>query len=71
MIPETRGAKAPDGRKVKGTLHWVSAAHAVEAEVRLYSPLFADENPALQKISFQHLGLILLKFCKAVSLNQC
>ena len=43
--PETRGANAPDGRKVKGTLHWVSAAHAVEAEVRLYSPLFADENP--------------------------
>jgi glutaminyl-tRNA synthetase len=43
--PETRGGDSPDGRKVKGTLHWVSAQHAVEAEVRLYSPLFADENP--------------------------
>ena len=43
--PETRGGDSPDGRKVKGTLHWVSAQHAVEAEVRLYTPLFADENP--------------------------
>ncbi|MGB0631414.1 MAG: glutamine--tRNA ligase/YqeY domain fusion protein [Alphaproteobacteria bacterium] len=43
--PETRGGDAPDGRKVKGTLHWVSAAHAMDAEVRLYSPLFQDENP--------------------------
>ena len=43
--PETRGGDAPDGRKVKGTLHWVSASHAVDAEVRLYSPLFVAENP--------------------------
>jgi glutaminyl-tRNA synthetase len=43
--PETRGGDAPDGRKVKATLHWVSAAHAVEAEVRLYNPLFTRENP--------------------------
>ena len=43
--PETRGGDSPDGRKVKGTLHWVSARHAVDAEVRLYSPLFVDENP--------------------------
>ena len=43
--PATRGGDAPDGRKVKGTLHWVSAAHAMEAEVRLYNPLFLDENP--------------------------
>ena len=43
--PETRGGDAPDGRKVKGTLHWVSAAHAMDAEVRLYNPLFQDENP--------------------------
>ncbi len=43
--PATRGGDAPDGRKVRGTLHWVSAAHAVEAEVRLYEPLFLDENP--------------------------
>jgi len=43
--PETRGGSAPDGRRVKGTLHWVSAAHAVEAEVRLYDRLFMKENP--------------------------
>ena len=44
--PETRGGDAPDGRKVKGTLHWVSAAHALNAEVRLYDPLFTDEEDA-------------------------
>ena len=43
--PETRGGYAPDGRKVKGTLHWVSAAHAVDAEIRLYDRLFTKENP--------------------------
>ena len=44
--PATRGGDAPDGRKVKSTLHWVSAAHALEAEVRLYDHLFAKENPS-------------------------
>jgi glutaminyl-tRNA synthetase len=43
--PETRGGSAPDGRKVKGTLHWVSAAHAVDAEVRLYDRLFTEAEP--------------------------
>jgi glutaminyl-tRNA synthetase len=43
--PATRGGNAPDGRKVKGTIHWVSAAHAVEAEVRLYDHLFSKPNP--------------------------
>jgi glutaminyl-tRNA synthetase len=43
--PATRGGDAPDGRKVKSTIHWVSAAHAVAAEVRLYDNLFARENP--------------------------
>ena len=38
--PETRGGNAPDGRKVRATLHWVAAAHAMSAEIRLYSPLF-------------------------------
>jgi glutaminyl-tRNA synthetase len=42
---ETRGGDAPDGRKVKGTLHWVSAAHALNAEVRLYDRLFMKEDP--------------------------
>ena len=43
--PATRGGDAPDGRKVKATLHWVSAAHAVEAQVRLYDRLFQKANP--------------------------
>ena len=43
--PATRGGDAPDGRKVKSTIHWVSAAHAVPAEVRLYDRLFSQENP--------------------------
>jgi glutaminyl-tRNA synthetase len=43
--PATRGGDAPDGRKVKATLHWVSAAHAVDAEVRLYDRLFKSEEP--------------------------
>ena len=44
--PETRGGNAPDGRKVKGTIHWVSCAHCVDAEVRLYDRLFNVENPS-------------------------
>ncbi|MEA3231493.1 MAG: hypothetical protein U9Q05_07055, partial [Thermodesulfobacteriota bacterium] len=44
--PETRGGGAPDGRKVKATLHWVSAAHAMDAEVRLYDRLFSIPDPA-------------------------
>ena len=43
--PASLGGNAPDGRKVKGTLHWVSTAHAVNAEVRLYDRLFNSENP--------------------------
>jgi glutaminyl-tRNA synthetase len=43
--PETRGGDAPDGRRPKATIHWVSAEHALDAEVRLYDPLFARENP--------------------------
>ena len=43
--PATRGGDAPDGRKVKATLHWVSAAHAVDGEVRLYDRLFSVPDP--------------------------
>ncbi len=46
--PETRGGNAPDGRKVKGTIHWVSAAHAIRAEVRLYDRLFNVPSPDAQ-----------------------
>jgi len=50
--PATRGGDAPDGRKVKATLHWVSAAHAVDAEVRLYDRLFTVENPGAGDTDF-------------------
>jgi len=43
--PATRGGNAPDGRKVRGTIHWVSAAHALPAEIRLYHPLFTRPDP--------------------------
>jgi glutaminyl-tRNA synthetase len=43
--PATRGGNAPDGRKVKATIHWVSAAHAIEAEIRLYDKLFTKPDP--------------------------
>ena len=44
--PATRGGNSPDGRKVKSTIHWVSAQHAVDAEVRVYENLFTKENLA-------------------------
>jgi glutaminyl-tRNA synthetase len=47
--PATRGGGAPDGRKVKGTIHWVSSRHALEAEVRLYDRLFVQANPVGDK----------------------
>jgi glutaminyl-tRNA synthetase len=50
--PATRGGDAPDGRKVKATLHWVSAEHAVDAEVRLYDRLFTVENPGAGDADF-------------------
>ena len=47
--PKTRGGDSPDGRKVKATLHWVSAAHSLKVEVRLYDHLFIKENPGEEK----------------------
>ena len=47
--PETRGGSAPDGRKVKGTIHWVSARHGLPAQVRLYDRLFTVEHPDMDK----------------------
>jgi glutaminyl-tRNA synthetase len=44
--PATKGGNAPDGRKVKATIHWVSAAQSIPAEVRLYNPLFSKANPS-------------------------
>jgi glutaminyl-tRNA synthetase len=58
--PATRGGDAPDGRKVKATLHWVSAAHAVDAEIRLYDRLFTSEDPegAAAKANTEFTALI-------------
>tara|TARA_B110000444_G_C18840380_1_gene598550 strand:+ start:807 stop:2480 length:1674 start_codon:yes stop_codon:yes gene_type:complete len=47
--PDTKGGNAPDGRKVKGTIHWVSASESIDAEVRLYDRLFSKENPDSEK----------------------
>ncbi len=54
--PETRGGNAPDGRKVKATLHWVSAPHARTADVHLYGPLFLDADPGSDGDAFDHLN---------------
>jgi glutaminyl-tRNA synthetase len=67
--PNSRGGQAADGRKIKGTLHWVSAAHAVPAEVRLYDRLFKEENPMKDKdVDYKtHLNpasLEVLKECR-------
>lgn len=48
--PETKGGQSPDGRKVKGTIHWVSAKHAKEIEARLYDHLFPMDNPAAEDV---------------------
>ena len=65
--PETRGGSSPDGRKVKGTLHWVSAQHAVEAEVRLYDNLFSKPFPEEDGNFLENLNensLEVLQGCK-------
>ncbi len=54
--PATRGGDSPDGRKVKATLHWVSAPHALGAEVRLYDRLFVHEDPASTDNFLDHLN---------------
>ena len=62
--PETRGGNAPDGRKVRGTLHWVSAADCVRAEVRLYDRLFNVEDPGDDyEAHFNPDSLVVLKDC--------
>lgn len=69
--PETRGGWSEDGRKVKGTLHWVSAAHALDVEVRLYDHLFAKEDPEEVeegndfRVNLNPASLTALRGCKA------
>ena len=65
--PESRGGSTPDGRKVRGTLHWVSAAHAVDGEVRLYDHLFGDPHPgagAEGKDELNPASLVVRRGCK-------
>jgi len=66
--PKTKGGSAPDGRKVKATLHWVSAKHAIDAEVRLYSHLLSVPDPGLENKDFKEClnpdSLEILKDCK-------
>ena len=65
--PETKGGNAPDGRKVKGTIHWVSAEHAIDGEVRLYDRLFRVPNPASKDNFIDALNpdsLTVLNDCK-------
>ena len=61
--PATRGGDAPGGRKVKGTIHWVSARHAISTEVRLYGTLFTDEDP------LRHEGRDFTEFLNPASLE--
>lgn len=65
--PETKGGSSPDGRKIKGTIHWVSAEHAVDASVNLYDRLFTHPNPAASEDISEHLNpasLTVLENCK-------
>ena len=65
--PATRGGDAPDGRKVKSTLHWVSAAQAVDAEIRLYDRLFTAETPGASgdyRLDLNPASLEVLRGCK-------
>ncbi len=65
--PETRGGSSPDGRKVKGTIHWVSADHAVDASINLYDRLFTHPNPAASDDISEYLNpesLTVLNNCK-------
>ncbi len=66
--PATKGGNAPDGRKVKGTIHWVNAHDCVDAEVRLYDRLFTDENPEQDRQDFienlNPTSLETLRSCK-------
>jgi glutaminyl-tRNA synthetase len=67
--PATRGGDSPDGRKVKATLHWVSAAHALDAEVRIYDRLFTHEDPASTDNFLEHLNPTSLEVIRAAKVE--
>lgn len=67
--PNTRGGDAPDGRKVKSTIHWVSARHAIPAKVRLYDRLFRDPDPEAGEGFLQNLNPASLEILPACQLE--
>jgi len=69
--PATKGGNAPDGRKVKGTIHWVSAGHAVEANANLLNPLFLSENPSANGDPIEDLNPDSLERLTGCKLEPC
>ena len=69
--PKTKGGNAPDGRKVKGTIHWVSAEHAIEAEIHQYDYLFKSENPSQSKNFLDDINSNSLKKLSGCKLEPC
>jgi len=69
--PETKGGNAPDGRKVKGTIHWVSAEHAIEAEIHQYDYLFKSENPSESENFLDDVNPSSLKKLLGCKLEPC
>jgi glutaminyl-tRNA synthetase len=67
--PKTKGGMSEDGRKVRGTLHWVNASEFIEADIRLYDRLFIDENPELGGDFVKNLNLDSLKTIKNAKLE--
>jgi glutaminyl-tRNA synthetase len=67
--PATRGGDSPDGRKVKATLHWVSAKHALDAEVRLYDRLFTVEDPSAEENYLDHLNPLSLEILRGTKIE--
>ena len=67
--PVTRGGDSPDGRKVKATLHWVSASHAVDTEVRVYDRLFTHEDPAGTENYLDHVNPASLEVIRAAKVE--
>lgn len=73
--PETRGGNTPDGRKIRGTIHWVEKNSAIDAEARLYNNLFSDPDPDSADVDFVELlnpdSLEILRGCKAEKMLGC
>ncbi len=69
--PQTKGGSSPDGRKVKGTIHWVSVVHAIDADINLYDRLFTHPNPAATENFIEHINPDSLQQLKQCKLEPC